>query len=267
MPGTRPYRQSPPAPVSAVVSGPLSGLIPALLLTALLLSGCAKPAPVADATPPASMAQTQPAPGADQDAEAARMRDAARKPHSPTTPDDAACDPLTGVLQGQCVSMNQEKVRGQCYSLRPGASTTKKDKKGKTVKVTGRCQPQSLIYARCRTGIDTCRLGDTSPVQWFACAQRNGATTRTPTPGSVMVLDANKGRGMPTGHPVYVEETCPNKDGTWTLRITHTNYDRQCHLDQDAKVRFNPKTMQATFLTGPWGCWAKDLKAMGFILR
>ncbi|BFR47275.1 CHAP domain-containing protein [Nitratidesulfovibrio sp. HK-II] len=262
MPGTLALRHSLPAPVSAAVS--------ALLLAALLLTGCAKPAPVADATPPASTAQTQPAPGSVQDAEAAKMRETASKPHSPTTPplsDDAACDPLTGVLQGQCVSMNQEKVRGQCYSLRPGATTTKRDKKGKTVKVAGRCQPQSLIYARCRTGIDTCRLGDTSPVQWFTCAQRNGATTRTPTPGSVMVLDANKGRGMPTGHPVYVEETCPNKDGTWTLRITHTNYDRQCHLDQDAKVRFNPKTMQATFLTGPWGCWAKDLKAMGFILR
>ena len=262
MPGTRALRPSLPAPVSAAVS--------ALLLAALLLTGCAKPAPVADATPPSSMAQTQPAPIDDQDAEAAKMRETASKPHSPTTPplsDDAACDPLTGVLQGQCVSMNQEKVRGQCYSLRPGATTTKRDKKGKTVKVAGRCQPQSLIYARCRTGIDTCRLGDTSPVQWFACAQRNGATTRTPTPGSVMVLDANKGRGMPTGHPVYVEETCPNKDGTWTLRITHTNYDRQCHLDQDAKVRFNPKTMQATFLTGPWGCWAKNLKTMGFILR
>ena len=27
--------------------------------------------------------------------------------------------------------MNQEKMRGQCYSLRPGATTTKKDKKGK----------------------------------------------------------------------------------------------------------------------------------------
>ncbi|MDR3044122.1 MAG: hypothetical protein LBU75_07645 [Desulfovibrio sp.] len=265
MPGIRPLRLS--APPATRGSLTLSAL---LLTTALLLSGCAKPASVPDAAPPAapvSTAQEQPAPGAAQDAEAARMRETASKPHSPTTPDDAACDPLTGVLQGQCVSMNQEKTRGQCYSLRPGATTTKKDKKGKTVKVTGRCQPQSLIYARCRTDIDTCRLGDTSPVQWFACAQRNGATTRTPTPGSVMVLDANKGRGMPTGHPVYVEETCPNKDGTWTLRITHTNYDRQCHLDQDAKVRFNPKTMQVTFLTGPWGCWAKDLKAMGFILR
>lgn len=267
MPGIRPLRLF----AMAATRGSLP-LLALLLTTALLLSGCAKPAPVADAAPPVPAAQTQPDTTAQnpedaEDAEAARMRETASKPHSPVTPDDAACDPLTGVLQGQCVSMNQEKVRGLCYSLRPGATTTKKDKKGKTVKVAGRCQPQSLIYARCRTGIDTCRLGDTSPVQWFACAQRNGATTRTPTPGSVMVLDANKGRGMPTGHPVYVEETCPNKDGTWTLRITHTNYDRQCHLDQDAKVRFNPKTMQVAFLTGPWGCWAKDLKVMGFILR
>jgi len=132
---------------------------------------------------------------------------------------------------------------------------------------TGRCQPQSLIYARCRTGFTTCRLGDTSPVQWFACAQKNRNTTSTPTAGSVMVLDVNSGRGMPTGHPVYVEEVTAHKDGTWTLRITHTNYDRKCHLDLDAKVFFDPKQMTASFQSGPWSTWASGLKTLGFILR
>ncbi len=134
-------------------------------------------------------------------------------------------------------------------------------------RTVGLCQPQSLIYARCRTGIKTCQLGDTSPVQWFACARKNGATTAIPTAGSVIVLDANSGRNMPTGHPAYVEEVAKNQDGTWTLRISHTNYDRKCHLDQDATVLFDPKRMTASFESGPWGPWAKNLKVMGFILR
>lgn len=135
------------------------------------------------------------------------------------------------------------------------------------MQTTGRCQPQSLIYARCRTGFMTCRLGDTSPVQWFACAKKNGATTSMPTAGSVLVLDGNSRRRMPTGHPVYVEAVKANKNGTWTLRITHTNYDRKCHLDLDATVLFDPKHMTASFQTGPWSPWAKDLQALGFILR
>ncbi len=186
-----------------------------------------------------------------------------------------------------------ERERASCFHLQPGGTVTitkashptrsaakatkKKGQKatGKMVtaskkkvhQTTGRCQPQSLIYARCRTGIKTCKMGDTSPVQWFACAKKNRATTSIPAAGSVMVLDVNSRRGMPTGHPVYVEEVKANKDGTWTLRISHTNYDRKCHLDLDAKVLYHPKHMTATFQSGPWGPWAKDLKALGFILR
>lgn len=132
---------------------------------------------------------------------------------------------------------------------------------------TGMCQPQSLIYARCRTGIKTCTMGNTSPVQWFACAKKNGYATSTPIAGSVLVLDGNSRRKMTTGHPVYVEEVKANNNGTWTLRITHTNYDRKCHLDLDATVLFDPKHMIASFQSGPWSSWAKDLKVLGFILR
>jgi hypothetical protein len=186
-----------------------------------------------------------------------------------------------------------ERSRASCFHLQPGGTVkitkesattspaTKVAKKkgqkttGKTVtatkkkvhQTTGRCQPQSLIYARCRTGIMTCRLGDTSPVQWFACAKKNKATTSIPRAGSVIVLDVNTRRGMPTGHPAYVEEVKANKDGTWMLRISHTNYDRKCHLDLDAKVLYHPKNMTVSFQSGPWGPWAKDLKALGFILR
>ena len=158
-------------------------------------------------------------------------------------------------------------VAGKKKSKTTTVQSTVPTQKDEYQTTTGRCQPQSLIYARCRTGIKTCRLGDTSPVQWFACAQKNGATTSTPIAGSVMVLAVNSRRGMPTGHPMYVEEVKANKDGTWTLRITHTNYDRKCHLDLDARVLYDPKQMTAAFQSGPWSTWAKDLKTLGFILR
>lgn len=161
-----------------------------------------------------------------------------------------------------CRAAGGETKRGQCFNLRRGTTTNRKGKK-----VQGRCQPQSLIYARCRSGNNDCRLGDTSPVQWFNCARSNRDTSVVPVAGSIMVLDANKKRGMPTGHPVYVEEVCPNRDGTYSLRISHTNYDRRCSLDLDARVHYNPRSMQVAFKTGPWKSWASDLKTLGFILR
>lgn len=151
-----------------------------------------------------------------------------------------------------------------CYKFQPGVVTAKKKKK-KISKAVGYCQPQSLIYARCRTGIATCKLGDTSPVQWFTCARKMGNTSTVPTGGSIMVLDVNTRRKIYTGHPVYVEHAKKNGNGTWQLRISHTNYDRQCHLDQDAKVIFDPGKMTVSFQTGPWSCWAQDLKVLGFI--
>jgi len=190
---------------------------------------------------------------------------------------------------------NSEFNRASCYNLRPAQKKVSKQKihdkgNGKKAKVTakrspakttkkkqlrtkevvrtvGLCQPQSLIYARCRTGIDTCRLGSTSPVQWFACARTNGATSKIPVAGSVIVIGAHPERRIHTGHPAYVEEARCNGDGTWTLRISHTNYDRKCHLDLDAKVIFYPRTMTASFVGGHWSAWAKDLKVLGFILH
>ncbi len=158
--------------------------------------------------------------------------------------------------------LESENHRGMCYNLQPATVKTKKGHQ-----IHGRCQPQSLIYARCRTGIMTCRLGDTSPVQWFSCARKNGNTTMHPTAGSVLVLDMNIRRGMPTGHPAYVEQATPNEKGTWRLRLSHTNYDRKCHLDQDTIVIYDPQQMTATFLSGPWKTWARNLKVLGFILR
>jgi hypothetical protein len=153
--------------------------------------------------------------------------------------------------------------RSHCYHLQPKG----KENRTKGCRKTGHCQPQSLIYARCRARISTCRLGDTSPLQWFACARQQGNTSSLPTVGSVMVLDRNSRHGMPTGHPVYVEQINGNPDGTWTLRISHSNYDRKCHLDLDAKVLYDPIQMTASFQSGPWNCWACNLKVLGYIIR
>ena len=225
-------------------------LVPTLFAL-LFQAGCATTAPKPDA--PVEAAAPQPAPS----------KEAAKTP--PATENSTAAsrveEPQDACLE--CETVDPARDRSGCFKLQPGK--TSKNAKGKTV--TGRCQPQSVTYARCRSGIATCRLGDTGPVEWFECARRNKASSSTPKAGSIMVIDANTRRKMPTGHLGYVEEACPNPDGTWTLRFSHTNYDRKCHLDLDAKVLFNPKTMTATFQTGAWKAWAKDLKIRGFILR
>jgi len=217
------------------------------------------------------------------------------EPQAPVS-QEALSLPVASTERASCIDParvhTSERDRDNCYHLQPARtvviskgkqrshhqksakiatkkahSTAKKKQAKKVTRTVGLCQPQSLIYARCRTGIKTCRLGNTSPVQWFACACKNGATTSRPMAGSVIVLAANSRRGMPTGHPAYVEEARLNRDGTWSLRISHTNYDRKCHLDLDAEVLFYPRTMTASFESGHWSAWAKHLKVLGFILQ
>ena len=188
-----------------------------------------------------------------------------------------------------------ERNRAACAHLRPATTTTKMVKQAapvksaktakiavkgkktataptatgtKVVRTTGRCQPQCLIYARCRSGFSGCKLGDTNPVQWFACASKTKDTSLIPRAGSVMILPVNaSNHRIRSGHALYVEEAKKLENGTWQMRISHTNYDRKCHLDQDAKVLFDPKHMTSSFETGHWSHWAKNLKTLGFILR
>jgi len=218
----------------------------------------------------------------------------APQPVAESGPDTVeADDQISGCIDPEHIRKS-ERDRAACFHHQPGTTTTKvvkhqvsaknsksahlakKGAKAETkshvvtetkVVHTGRCQPQCVIYARCRTGVTTCRLGDTGPVQWFNCAAKHGATTSTPQAGSVMVLAGNAQRRMATGHVAYVEEAKKNQNGTWQLRLSHANYDRKCHLDQDAMVLFDPKRMTASFETGQWQRWAKDLKTLGFILR
>lgn len=131
----------------------------------------------------------------------------------------------------------------------------------------GMCQPQSIPYARCRSHISSCGLGNTSPVQLFNCEQQRGYTSPIPEAGSLMAIGVNSVHHMSTGHTLYVEEVCPKPDGTYRLRVSHTNYDRQCHLEEDAWVHYDPRTLHADFATGHWAAWGKHLPVQGFILQ
>lgn len=129
------------------------------------------------------------------------------------------------------------------------------------------CQPQSIPYARCRSRISSCNLGNTGPVELFNCEQRLGHTSSIPQPGALMAIGVNQQHHMSTGHTLYVEEVCPNPDGTYKLRVSHTNYDRQCHLEEDVWVHYDPHHKYADFNTGHWAAWGKQLPIQGFILQ
>ena len=145
------------------------------------------------------------------------------------------------------------KTTEQCYSKTP------KSKKG-------RCEPQCVPYARCRTGIDSCRLGrESNSLTWFACEKKHRNTTDEPGPGMVMVLLANARRNMPTGHCLVVEKATPQGKDAWLLVVSHANWDTHCALEANARVLYNRKTMKAAFLSGEWKDWASDLAVAGFI--
>ncbi len=142
-----------------------------------------------------------------------------------------------------------------CYRLR-GADS----KKG------GRCEPQSLPYARCRSGIMSCRIGkENGPLTWFACERKRGNTGNEPGPGSILVLAANKRRGMPTGHIMYVEEVLLLTPTTYKLILSHTNYDRKCSLETNIEALYDRAAMSLDIKTGAWQAWGHGLKLAGFI--
>lgn len=142
-----------------------------------------------------------------------------------------------------------------CYRLRPAVD-----------KGAGRCEPQSLPYGRCRSGIMTCRLGKgNGPLTWFACEQKRGNTGSEPRPGSILVLAANKGRGMPTGHVMYVEAVAQITPFTYKLILSHTNYDRKCSLETNIEAVYDQTAMSLDLTSGAWQVWGRDLKLAGFI--
>jgi hypothetical protein len=234
----------------------------ALVPVFMALTACSKPAKgpadVSEMRPPASIEHGKTGPGGHATPAHPTAPAPQQTPRTDETPVQKTAEPCL-----ECETATEDSNRDDCFKLQPGKNA--KNAKGKTV--TGRCRPQCIPYARCRSGFMSCRLGDTSPVQWFECARKARSTSAVPKAGSIMVIGVEQRHNMATGHLGYVEEACPNPDGTWALRFSHTNYDRKCHLDLDARVLFNPKTMRAAFQSGPWKPWARDLKILGFILK
>jgi hypothetical protein len=175
------------------------------------------------------------------------------------------CHRNSSTMQALTANEPPRKKSVTTVKQRTTSASGKKTEKVKKVTVRGRCQPQCLIYARCRSGFMSCRLGNTNSLSWWPCAKAQALTSELPLPGSVMLLGKQTNARMRVGHAVYVEEVCALENGQFLLRVSHANYDRRCSLDLDAKVLYDPKTRTAEFLTGAWKKWAKSLTALGFV--
>ena len=167
----------------------------------------------------------------------------------------------------QAITANEPSQRSSTKIVKTAKITSKGKQVQQTRKITskGRCQPQCLIYARCRSGFMSCRLGSTNPLRWWPCAKKAGLTSQIPVPGAVLLLDKQSDSRMRVGHAVYVEEVCALQNGKYLLRVSHSNYNRMCSLDLDAKVIYDPKTRSANFISGVWAKWAKTLRTLGFV--
>jgi len=147
----------------------------------------------------------------------------------------------------------------ECYHLRPASQ------KADGSKI--RCEPQCIPYVRCRSGINSCRLGyENGPLTWFACERKHGNTARRPTAGGVLVLAADNKHNNRTGHVLYIEEAVVEDETTFLLTLSHTNFDRHCSIETGIEARFHGSTMELDMLSGAWKNWARGLRVTGFIL-
>lgn len=181
-------------------------------------------------------------------------------------PTGASPEDTLAVVAGAASKPSTKKVPviGDCYDLRPAGKTGKK----RAGKSGGRCEPQSLPYARCRSGIMSCRNGpENSPVTWFSCEKKNSNTSDEPLPGSVLILGVDRGHRMPTGHVAYVEDVIPVGPSSYRLILSHTNYDRKCSLETRIETLYHRETQTLDVLSGAWKSWGRRLKVAGFILE
>ncbi len=222
----------------------------------LLVSGCARHAPVADL--PAGRTAPRETGGLAPDA-AAKQSKIFVAPESEPSPDQALFpEDFTAAL-----AAGQGRTTAECFQLRPGAVRLKGAKKGRG----RRCEPQSLPFARCRSGIDSCRLGhENGPLSWFSCEKQRGNTSLVPRPGSILILAANGRRKMPTGHVAYVEDVVAQSATSYLLTFTHTNYDRRCSLESNIEATYDSVARTLDIQSGAWQAWGKGLPVAGFIL-
>ncbi len=221
-----------------------------IFLCALLVSGCAPHKPVADLplARPATQKISSLAPAPIQSGTVVA-------PINETLLDQAAdSEDFLSALGGQ------GRVTAECFQLRPGGKGSKRGK-------ASRCEPQSLPFARCRSGIDSCRIGhENGPLTWFTCEKQHGNTSLTPQSGSILILAANSRRKMPTGHVAYVEEVIAQSATVYLLTFTHTNYDRRCSLESNIKATYDSAAQTLDIHGGAWQAWGKGLPVAGFIL-
>ncbi|MFQ6759362.1 MAG: hypothetical protein D9V46_00095 [Deltaproteobacteria bacterium] len=157
--------------------------------------------------------------------------------------------------------VSRGRATPECFQLRPGNGGGKQAK-------ARRCEPQSLPFARCRSGIDSCRLGhENGPLTWFACEKARGNTSLTPRSGSILILAANTRRKMPTGHVAYVEQASPQGGTVYRLVFSHTNYDRRCSLETNIEATYDSAARTLDIHGGAWQAWGKGLPVAGFILE
>jgi len=221
-----------------------------ILFCALLVSGCAPHEPGTDLpsgrTAPQATGGMVPSP----------------------TPKNLSVAPANEPLSGQspvpedfiATLARQGRSTAECFHLQPGGKGGKKAK-------ARRCEPQSLPFARCRSGIDSCRIGhENGPLTWFACEKQRGNTSLAPRPGSILILAANNRRKMPTGHVAYVENVVPQSATLYRLTFTHTNYDRRCSLEANIEATYDSGARTLDIHDGAWGAWGKGLPVAGFIL-
>jgi hypothetical protein len=223
-----------------------------IFLLALLVSGCARQEPAANL--PMGRATTQETGGL-----ASTMNQKsgmAVAPANEPLPEQVSVSEDILPARG-----GQGRTTAECFQLRPGSGGSKKAK-------ARRCEPQSLPFARCRSGIASCRIGhENGPLTWFACEKGRGNTSLVPRPGSILILAANGRRKMPTGHVAYVEEVVPQSATVYRLVFTHTNYDRKCSLESNIKATYDSAARTLDIHDGAWGAWGKGLPVAGFILE
>ncbi|GFK93167.1 hypothetical protein NNJEOMEG_00998 [Fundidesulfovibrio magnetotacticus] len=142
-----------------------------------------------------------------------------------------------------------------CYRLRPQT-------------IRGRCEPQSLPYARCRTGDMSCRgNAELSPIGWYRCADLHGQTRQIPSAGAVFILDDNIRHRMATGHVFVVEKFRELGHGRFELTLSHTNHDRRCSIETNVLAEYDQHAKNLSMSTGAWSRWGKRLKTLGFIVK
>jgi hypothetical protein len=232
---------------------PSPWVLAAFILFLLFLSGCAQDLQQAESS---SRISQKPAAGEESSDELpGKTRLSRIEPE-----DKEALDTSSLVVSDGAGSAGKGRSTQECYHLQPAGSQQKKIK-------SRRCEPQSLPFARCRSGITSCRLGwNNGPLTWFACEKQHGNTSLIPTPASVLILAANK-HNMPTGHVAYIEDIIAKNPPLYRLIFSHTNYDRNCSLETDIEAEYNSSTKTLDIHSGAWKVWGKGLPVAGFILR